>query len=701
MRALLIFLSASLPGACAETFFVGNWSVAVLKSSTSWRLDATSPSSALALTLYDSSITAASVNFSIYEGDGNYQFSIVDTVKWDSPSLDSISQPEPFGPLFLSGSFTGGVQWSFCLSDAADASQHLAFNYSVDGGGGPPDNGTAVAVSLNFAGAQGEHYFGLGTQYSFYELLQRSVAVWTSEQGVGRGLQPITAIVDALDRGSGGSANTTYTQMPVLVSSTGRGLSLDNLGYSEWSFADVGDGFAVRSLSSFVSGRVWAVYGGSLLDAAASFAHVSGSQPPLPTWVNDGAIVGLEGGTDAVLASLKRIYTVVPDASVASVWIQDWTGGVNYTTGLPRYGVYWSWTGVNISTYPEWTESLLPALSSRGSRVLVYANPHLVRSGALYDEALSRGALVLVADGTVFTTYGDHALVDVTNETTATWFASALVSALVSASATGLMADFGEAFPVSAIDGLAKHGAFPSAWASVAAAVSKGVGGEGQDGLHFMRSASTASPRHVPLFWLGDQLTSWDEYDGLASIPRALLSSALCGMGVTHIDIGLYTSLALGAVPVIARTKELFLRSAELAAFTWAFRTHPGSDPSINWQLTDDDETITLFFAMQRLFTSLAPYRGEVAAELAEKGTPVFIPTTALYPSAPWDLDAQFFLGRKLLVAPVLKPLAQNVSVWLPRGLWRHAITNVTLVGNDATIIVPAPIGTPAAFWAD
>jgi alpha-glucosidase len=686
--ALYAFCSAS-----PIAYSVGAWTVTVFQASNSWRLDATSPSSALALTLYDTSITAASVNVSVYEGDGNFQFSITETAVWTSPSLDSQTQPEPFGPLLLRGAFAGGVQWSLLLSDTADASEHLAFNLSVSGGESP-----AVAVSVTVAGAQDEHVFGLGTQYSFYDLVDRAVAVWSSEQGVGRGLQPITAIVDALDRGSGGSINTTYTQFPALMSSTGRGLSLANLEYSEWRFAGVGDGYAVRCLSSFVSGRVWALRGGGLLDAAASFAHVTGSQPPLPAWVDDGAIVGLEGGTDAVLASLSRIYNVERDAAVAAVWIQDWTGGVNYTSGLPRYGVYWSWTGVNSSTYPKWAESLLPALANHGSRVLVYANPHLVQSGALYEDALSRGALVQLAGGALFTTYGDHVLVDLTNVSTAAWFASALVTAFNSANATGGMIDFGEAFPVASADGLSKHGAFPAAWASVAATVSEGVGG-GQ-GLFFMRSASAASPRHVPLFWLGDQLTSWDEFDGLASIPRALLSAALCGMGVTHFDIGLYTSLAFGAVPVVARSKELFLRSAELAVFTWAFRTHPGSDPSINWQLTDDDDTITRFFVMQRVFTSLAPYRGEVAAELAAKGTPVYLPTAALYPAAPWGLDAQFFLGRKLLVAPVLKPRTSNVSVWLPRGVWRHALTNESFVGSDAVIVVQAPIGVPAAFWA-
>jgi alpha-glucosidase len=33
--------------------------------------------------------------------------------------------------------------------------------------------------------------------------------------------------------------------------------------------------------------------------------------------------------------------------------------------------------------------------------------------------------------------------------------------------------------------------------------------------------------------------------------------------------------------------QELFLRWCELAAFTPVFRTHPGSYPDLNWQVTD------------------------------------------------------------------------------------------------------------------
>lgn len=74
--------------------------------------------------------------------------------------------------------------------------------------------------------------------------------------------------------------------------------------------------------------------------------------------------------------------------------------------------------------------------------------------------------------------------------------------------------------------------------------------------------------------WLGDQNVDWSEGDGLPSVVPSALSSGLCGIGMTHIDIGLYTTFgALG----LKRSAELLLRSAEMAVFSPVMRTHEGT----------------------------------------------------------------------------------------------------------------------------
>ena len=47
------------------------------------------------------------------------------------------------------------------------------------------------------------------------------------------------------------------------------------------------------------------------------------------------------------------------------------------------------------------------------------------------------------------------------------------------------------------------------------------------EAFFFSRSGFTTSPRVSPLFWLGDQLPTWDERDGMASALSGALSSDL------------------------------------------------------------------------------------------------------------------------------------------------------------------------------
>jgi hypothetical protein len=88
------------------------------------------------------------------------------------------------------------------------------------------------------------------------------------------------------------------------------------------------------------------------------------------------------------------------------------------------------------------------------------------------------------------------------------------------------------------------------------------------DVMFFMRSAWIQSPRYAPVFWLGDQLVSWDSNDGLRSALTGALSSGLVGHAITHSDIGGYTvETDLGENMYYVRTPELLQRWSEMGAF--------------------------------------------------------------------------------------------------------------------------------------
>jgi alpha-glucosidase (family GH31 glycosyl hydrolase) len=111
-----------------------------------------------------------------------------------------------------------------------------------------------------------------------------------------------------------------------------------------------------------------------------------------------------------------------------------------------------------------------------------------------------------------------------------------------------------------------------------------GLSGRANDTVFFHRASSAQSPRHAALFWAGDQLVSWDAYDGLQSAILGYLSGGLSGLALTHSDVGGYTMVhkCVGTLCLTYnRSCELLMRWGEMSAVTDPlFRTHLGSGPS-------------------------------------------------------------------------------------------------------------------------
>ena len=73
---------------------------------------------------------------------------------------------------------------------------------------------------------------------------------------------------------------------------------------------------------------------------------------PLPKWVGTGAVLGLQGGTAAVNATLGQVEREWGNMSdVAAVWLQDWTGQRNFSgkNDLARVGLWWNWEVIRYS----------------------------------------------------------------------------------------------------------------------------------------------------------------------------------------------------------------------------------------------------------------------------------------------------------------------------------------------------------------
>ena len=79
----------------------------------------------------------------------------------------------------------------------------------------------------------------------------------------------------------------------------------------------------------------------------SSYTAYAGRLPPLPSWTNKGAVLGLEGGTKVVMDTVAKIRASQGSLDdVAAVWLQDWTGQRRFNNSghdIARVGLWWNW----------------------------------------------------------------------------------------------------------------------------------------------------------------------------------------------------------------------------------------------------------------------------------------------------------------------------------------------------------------------
>jgi sulfoquinovosidase len=551
-----------------------------------------------------------------------------------------------------------------------------------------------------------ERLYGFGVQFTYIDMKGRYLPVLISEQGLGRGRQPLTAIVDLVAR-SGGTWYTSYAAVPHFFSSDLRSLHLTGSSYCTFDMRD-DDRIQISSFSQGMRGMI--ISAESPKELLERYTGRTGRMRTLPEWVHRGAIIGMQGGTEKVRAVYEKLKK--NGTPIAAFWLQDWVG-----QRLTSFGkqLWWNWQ-LDKQRYPGWPV-LHPDFTVRDIRVLGYINPFLVDTGMnqkfgrnLYAESIARGYVVKTREGEpCFIPITDFSAVmlDLTNPEAVKWIKEIIRTELAQTGMRGWMADFGEALPWDAVlysgeKASEVHNRYPELWARINREVIDSLPGS-RDYLFFMRAGYTKSPAWSTLFWLGDQMVTWDEYDGLKSAVTGLLSSGFSGFSLQHSDIGGYTALRS---PVLSyfREKELLLRWIELNAFSTVFRTHEGNRPDDNFQFYSDDEALAHFSRFAKIYEAWGFYRKELVNEASRTGMPV---VRHLYFEYPADKNVSelryecFMIGSEFLMAPVTDKGATKVRAYLPAGSWRHLWSGKLYSSKGAWQTFDAPIGKPAVFYKD
>ncbi|KAF5737638.1 hypothetical protein HS088_TW13G00525 [Tripterygium wilfordii] len=441
-------------------------------------------------------------------------------------------------------------------------------------------------VCITYASEANERFYGFGEQFSHMDFKGKRVPIFVQEQGIGRGDQPITFAANLVSYRAGGDWSTTYAPSPFYMTSEMRSLYLEGYDYSVFDMTRK-DRVQIQIHGNSIQGRI--VHGSSPLELIEHFTETIGRPPELPDWIISGAVVGMQGGTEAVRHVWEDLKAYkVP---ISAFWLQDWVGQRETMIGSQ---LWWNWE-VDRKRYPGW-QQLIKDLRAQQIKVMTYCNPCLAptdkkpdRRRNLFEEAQKLDILVKDKNGEPYmipNTAFDVGMVDLTHPTATNWFKQVLQD-MVDDGVRGWMADFGEGLPVDASlysgeDPISAHNRYPELWAKINREFveewkSNRLGQEMEDLeeslVFFMRAGFRDSPKWGMLFWEGDQMVSWQANDGIKSAVVGLLSSGLSGYAFNHSDIGGYCAVSL---PIIKyqRSEELLLRWMELSAFTTVFRTH-------------------------------------------------------------------------------------------------------------------------------
>ncbi|MGH3346661.1 MAG: alpha-glucosidase [Nocardioides sp.] len=549
------------------------------------------------------------------------------------------------------------------------------------------------------ARTEGAGVHGFGEQFDDFDLDGRLLPILVREQGVGRGDQPLTVLADLTSTSAGGDPTMTYAAWASWVTDDLRGVALaaDEPASHAFAVADIRD-------PGRVGLEVWSSTVTAELTSAETPAELVTARhvgsPRLPGWSQDGAIVGLQGGTLEVRRELGQLQAA--GAEIAAVWLQDWPGQRATDFGER---VWWTWQ-LDSQRYAGW-EQLVADLDQQGIAVTSYVNPFLVDAEPLgddirnlYDEAREAGYLVTEEGGSPYLLDQggfDAALVDLSSPEARDWYANVIAEEVLGIGVSGFMADFGEGLPFDAViahgNPRLAHNEWPRLWAQTVREACERAGED--ECLTWFRSGSLGMGEDASLFWNGDQLVGFGKRDGLASALLGTFSAGVSGWPLVHSDIGGYTSVG-SVLNDYTRSDELLDRWAELAAFGVVMRTHEGNRPDDNLQVFDP-ERVDAFARMTKVYAALEPYRAEVLAEATRVGLPAVRHGWLAAPGTEAaEVDSQFFLGDAILVAPVLGEGDDAVEVVFPPGDWQHLFTGRTY--EEGTREVEAPVGRPAAF---
>ena len=197
----------------------------------------------------------------------------------------------------------------------------------------------------------------------------------------------------------------------------------------------------------------------------------------------------------------------------------------------------------------------------------------------------------------------------------------------------------------------------------------------GQKSFTIARSSFSGTPSGL---WLGDNISSWEQY--ITTIRQMLGFASIYGVGMVGAD-----SCGFGG----NATETLCARWAWLGAFNTFYRNHNelGNIPQefYRWNITASAAR-----AAGKTRLRLLDYTYTFLHQHSVDGTPAMWPLSWVHPEEEdtVSIESQFYYGPSLLVSPVVNENSTSVEIYVPNAVFYDFFTLNAVNGTGSTITV-------------
>lgn len=211
---------------------------------------------------------------------------------------------------------------------------------------------------------------------------------------------------------------------------------------------------------------------------------------------------------------------------------------------------------------------------------------------------------------------------------------------------------------------------------------------ENPNGTMTINRGGSIGAQRFPWIWLGDQKR---EFRFIEAQVKGVLSSGISGVPFITYDMAGYKNAGKDEADV-------FRRAVEFTAFIGNIQTHGDVKRSYDF----DDETKAIYRKYTKIHDALRPYLVEQGKISCKTGIPLVRHLALNYwqDKRVWDIEDEFMLGGKLLVAPILDR-GNFRSIYLPEGNWTNLWTGEEYEGGRTLTAYKVPADEIPVFVND